>query len=138
MERRYLSQINVSPMGKNYAFSQSRPSDMCSSKSMEDLPFPNISAPTRNIKGLLTIFDTPKATPRCKSLHSASLNTPSPYGILRKREADARIMTIQSLSIDTKAHKDPSSLQSIQRKAQRSPVTIKWKESTAKVSRCYS
>ncbi|XP_057254277.1 uncharacterized protein LOC130593268 [Pezoporus wallicus] len=136
MERRYLSQINVSPMGKNYAFSQSHPSGVCSSKSMEDLPFPNISAPTRNLKELLTIFDTPKATPQCKTLPSASMNTPSPNGILRKREADARMLTtIQSPSMDTKAHKDPSfpsSLQSIQRKAQRSPVTIKWKESTTK------
>ncbi|XP_062477366.1 xin actin-binding repeat-containing protein 1 isoform X1 [Pezoporus occidentalis] len=136
MERRYLSQINVSPMGKNYAFSQSHPSGVCSSKSMEDLPFGNISAPTRNLKGLLTIFDTPKATPQCKTLPSASMNTPSPNGILRQREADARVLTtIQSPSMDTKAHKDPSfpsSLQSIQRKAQRSPVTIKWKESTTK------
>ncbi|XP_030368703.1 uncharacterized protein LOC115619882 isoform X2 [Strigops habroptila] len=136
MERRHLSQINVSPMGKSYAFSQSHPTDTCSSKSMEDLPIPNISAPARNLKGLLTSFDTPKATPRCKSLHSASLNTPSPSGILRKREADARIMTtIQPLGMETKLHKDPSfpsSLKSIQRKAQRSPATINWKESTAK------
>ena len=142
MERRHLSQTNVSPMGKNHALSQSHPSDMCSSKSMEDLPIPNISAPTRNLKGLPTSFDTPKATPRCRSLHFAPLKTPSPNGILRKREADARIITtIQPLSMEIKPHKDPSfpsSLQSIQRKAQWSPATIKWNESPAKVSRCSS
>ncbi|KAM7123663.1 xin actin-binding repeat-containing protein 1 [Ciconia maguari] len=136
MERRYLSQTNVSQMGKKHASSQSHPSDMCPSKSMEDLPIPNISAPTRNLKGVLTSFDTPKATPRCKSSHFAPVKTPSPNSILRRREADARIMTtIQPLSMETKPHKDPSSpssLQSIQRKEQWSPATIKWKASPAK------
>ncbi|CAM9238821.1 unnamed protein product [Bubo scandiacus] len=142
MERRYLSQTNVSPMGKNYVLSQSHPSDMYLSKSMENLPISNISGPTRNLKGLLTSFDIPKATPLCKSLHFASLKISSPNGILRKREADARIMTtIQPLSMETKPHKDqsfPSSLQSIQRKARCSPAIIKWKESPAKVSWCSS
>lgn len=109
---------------------------------MEDLPIPNINAPTRNLKGLLTSFDTPKATQRCKTLHFAPLKTPSPSGILREREADTRIMTtIQPLSVETKPRKDPSfpsSLQSIQRKAQWSPATTKWKESPAKVSSCFS
>ncbi|XP_075562273.1 xin actin-binding repeat-containing protein 1 isoform X1 [Pelecanus crispus] len=136
MERRYLPQTNVSPMGKKHVLSQSHPSDKCSSKSMEDLPIPNISAPTRNLRGLLTSFDTPKATPWHKSSHFAPLKTPSPNGILMKREADARIMTtIQPLSMESKLHKDPSfpsSLQSIHRKAQWSPAAIKWKESPAK------
>ncbi|XP_054673404.1 xin actin-binding repeat-containing protein 1 isoform X2 [Grus americana] len=136
MERRYLSQTSVSPMGKKHALSQSHCSDMSWSKSMEDLPIPNINAPTRNLKGLLTSFDTPKATQRCKTLHFAPLKTPSPSGILREREADTRIMTtIQPLSVETKPRKDPSfpsSLQSIQRKAQWSPATTKWKESPAK------
>lgn len=127
-------------MGKKHALSQSHTSDMCSSKSTEDLPIPNISAPTRNLKGLLTSFDSPKATPRCKSF--APLKTPPPNGILRKGEADDRIMTtIQPLSMETKPHKDPSfpsSLQSIQRKTQWNPATVKWKESPAKVSRCSS
>ncbi|XP_071661451.1 xin actin-binding repeat-containing protein 1 isoform X2 [Patagioenas fasciata] len=136
MERRYLSQTNVSPMGKSCTLSQSHLSDTCSTKSMEDLPTPNISAPTKNLRGLQTSFDTPKATPRCKSLHFAPLKTPSPNGILRKKEADTRILTtIQPLSMEIKPHRDrpfPSSLQSIQRKAQWSPGTIKWKESPAK------
>lgn len=142
MERRYLSQTNVSTMGKKHALFQNHPSDMCSSKSMEHLPIPNISAPARNLKGILTSFDTPKATPQCKSLHFAPLKTPTPNGILRKKEPDARIMTtVGPLSMETKLHKDPSfpsSLQSIQKKAQRSPATIKWMESPAKVSRCSS
>ncbi|KAM9302631.1 xin actin-binding repeat-containing protein 1 [Morus bassanus] len=136
MERRFVSQTKVSPMEKKHALAQSHPRDMCLSKSMEDLPIPNISAPTRNLKGLLTSFHTAKATPQCKSLHFAPLKTPSPNGILRKREADPRMMTtMQPLSMETKSHKDPSfpsSLQSIQRKAQWSPATIKRKESTAK------
>lgn len=141
MERRYLSQTNVT-MGKKHALFQNLPSDMCSSKSMEYLPIPNISAPTRNLREILTSFDTPKATPQCKSLHFAPLKTPTSSGILRKKEPDARIMTtIKPLSTETKLHKDPSfpsSLQSIQKKAQWSPATIKWTESPAKVSRCSS
>lgn len=129
-------------MGKKHALSQSHRSDISWSKSMEDLPIPNINAQTRNLKGLLTSFDTPRATQRCKTLPFTPLKTPSPNGILRKRENDARIMTtIQPLSMDTKPHKDPSfpsSLQTIQRKAQWSPATIKWKESPVKVSRCSS
>ncbi|KAK2512639.1 hypothetical protein Q9233_016124, partial [Columba guinea] len=142
MERRYLSQTNVSPLGKSCTLSQSHLSDVCLTKSMEDLPIRNISVPTKNLRGLQTSFDTPKATPRCKSLHFAPLKTPSPNGILRKKEADARILaTIQPLSMESKPHRDPpfpSSLQSIQRKEQWSPGTIKWKESPAKVSRCSS
>ncbi|XP_063180407.1 xin actin-binding repeat-containing protein 1 isoform X1 [Chroicocephalus ridibundus] len=136
MERRYLSQTNASPMGKKHDLSQSHRSDTSWSKSMEDLPIPNTNAPTRNLKGLLTSFDTPKATQRCKTLPFAPLKTPSPNGILGKREADTRIMTtIQLLSMETKPHKDPSfpsSLQSIHRKAQWSPVTVKWRESPVK------
>jgi len=142
MERRYPSQTNVSPMGKKTARSQSHHSNMSWSKSMEALPIPNINASKRNIKELLTSFDTPKAAQQCKTLHCAPLKTSSPNGILRKREADARVMTkIQPLSMDNKPRKDPSfpsSLQSIQRKAQSSPATIRWKESPAKVSRCSS
>ncbi|XP_071416589.1 uncharacterized protein [Pithys albifrons albifrons] len=136
MERRYPSQTNATPMGKNYALSPSHPSNMCPNKSMEGLPIPNISAPTRNLKGLLTSSDTPKVTPRCKSLHCAPLKTPPPKGLLRKREADASPMTtIQPLSMEPRPRKDPSflsSLQNFQRKAEQSPATIKWKESSAK------
>ncbi|PKU35857.1 xin actin-binding repeat-containing protein 1 [Limosa lapponica baueri] len=136
MERRHLSQNKVSPMEKKHALSQSHRTDMSWSKSMEDLPIPNINVPARNLKGLLTSFDIPKTTQRCKTLPFAPLKTPSPNGILRKREADARIMTtIQPLSMETKPHKDPSfpsSLQRIQRKAQWSPDTIKWNESPVK------
>ncbi|KAJ7410167.1 hypothetical protein BTVI_54124 [Pitangus sulphuratus] len=142
MERRYPSQANVLSMGKNYSLSPSHASNMCSSKSMEGLPIPNISAPTRSLEGLPTNSDTPKVTPRCKRSHCAPLKTPSPRGLSRKREDDASTMTtIQPLSMETKPHKDPpflSSLRSIQRKAQWSPDTIKWKESSAKVSRCSS
>ncbi|XP_039236691.1 uncharacterized protein LOC113994413 isoform X2 [Pipra filicauda] len=136
MERRYPPQANVLSVGKTYALSPSHPSNMCSSKSMEGVPIPNIGAPTRNLKGLLTNSDTPKVTPHCRRLHCAPLKTPSPKGLLRMREPDASTMTtIQPLSMETKPHKDPSflsSLQSIQRKAQWSPATIKWKESSAK------
>ncbi|XP_027551272.1 xin actin-binding repeat-containing protein 1 isoform X1 [Neopelma chrysocephalum] len=136
MERRYPSQANVLSMGKTYALSPSHPSNMCSGKTMEGVPIPNISAPTRNLKGLLANSDTPKVTPRCKRLHCAPLKTPSPKGLLRTREPDASTMTtIQPLSMETKPHKDPSflsPLQSIPRKAQWSPATIKWKESSAK------
>lgn len=137
MERRHLSQTSVSPEGKSCALSQSHPGDTHSSKSMEDLPTPNISAPTRNPRGLMTSLGTPKAAP-----HFAPLKTPSPNGILRKREANAGIMTtIHPLSVATKPLKDPSlpsSLQSMQRKAEWNPATVRWKEPPVKVSRCSS
>ncbi|XP_068790269.1 xin actin-binding repeat-containing protein 1 [Struthio camelus] len=137
MERGHLSQINDDPVGKKCALTQNHPNDASRSKSMEHLPMHNISLTKRNFRGLLTSCDTPKATPRSKTLSSTLLKTASPNGILRKREADTRIMTtIQPLmSRERKPCKDPSfssSLQGNQRKAQRSPATITWKESTAK------
>ncbi|XP_068002034.1 xin actin-binding repeat-containing protein 1 [Melanerpes formicivorus] len=136
MERRHLSQAKVSPMGKSSALYQSHPTNVRLSKSMEDLPIPDISAPKRNLKELLAIFDTPKANPQHKSLHFAPLKTPSPNDISRNRKADTRIMTtIQPLSMETKPRKDlsfPSPLQSIQKKALWSSDTTKWKESPAK------
>ncbi|XP_035175576.1 uncharacterized protein LOC118163180 [Oxyura jamaicensis] len=142
MERRYLSQSNGNPMGKKHALSQSHCGDVSWSKSTEDLPIHKISATTRNLKGLLTTFDTRKVNPQSNTLPFAPLKTPSYNGILRKREADARILTtIQPLSRETKSHREPSfpsSLQSIQRKAQWSPATFTWKKSAAeegKISR---
>ncbi|XP_064361774.1 xin actin-binding repeat-containing protein 1 isoform X2 [Dromaius novaehollandiae] len=136
MERRHLSQANVNPMGKKCALSQNHLNDVSRSKSMEDLPMHNIGPTRRNLRGLLTSFDIAKATPRSKTLSFAPLKTASPNGILRKREADTRIMTtIQPLSRESKPRKDasfPSSLQGSQRKAQWSPATITWKESAEK------
>lgn len=140
MERRHQPQPPVSAMGKSYALPQTHPSNTRLSRSMEDLPIPNSSAPKRNLKGFLTIFDTPKANPQRESLHFAPLKTPSSNDVLRTGETDNRIMTaIQPLRMETRSHKDPSfpsPLRSIQRKSQWSPDTIKQKESPAKVSVC--
>lgn len=139
MERRYLSQTNGNPMGKKYGLSQSHHGDVSWSKSTEDLPIHKISATTRNLQGLPTPFDTRKANPQSNTLPFDPLKTPPHNGILRKREADTRILTtIQPLSRETKPHREPSfpsSLQSMQR-MQWSPTTITWKKSASKVSRC--
>lgn len=131
MERRYLSQTNGNPMGKKYGLSQSHHGDVSWSKSTEDLPIHKISATTP--------FDTRKANPQSNTLPFDPLKTPPHNGILRKREADTRILTtIQPLSRETKPHREPSfpsSLQSMQR-MQWSPTTITWKKSASKVSRC--
>ncbi|XP_065601050.1 xin actin-binding repeat-containing protein 1 isoform X1 [Cyrtonyx montezumae] len=136
MERRYLAQSNVNPMGKKHTISQSHLSDVPWSKSMEDLPIHKTTTIEKNLKGHLTNLDTPKTTPQRKTLPLAPLKTPYLSGILRKREADTRIMTtIQPLSRNTKLHEESSfssSLQSIQRKAQWSPTIITRKESTTK------
>lgn len=139
MERRYLSQTNGNPMGKKYGLSQSHRGDVSWNKSTEDLPIHKISATTRNLQGLPTPFDTRKANPQSNTSPFAPLKTPPHNGILRKREADTRILTtIQPLITETKPHREPSfpsSLQSMQR-MQWSPTIITWKKSASKVSRC--
>lgn len=143
MEARYSPQNNATPVGKNYALLRCHPCDMCSSKPTEGVPIPKIGAPARNFRGLLSSSDTPKIPPHSQSSHCAPLEAPSPKGPLRKRETDDTntLTTIQPLSMESKAHRDPaflSPLQSIQRKAPWSPATTTGKESAAKVSRCCS
>uniref|UniRef100_A0A8C0ZAM1 Xin actin binding repeat containing 1 n=7 Tax=Passeriformes TaxID=9126 RepID=A0A8C0ZAM1_CYACU len=138
MEARYPSQDNAIPVGKTRALPRSHPCDMCSSKPMEGVPIPKTGAPARNSRGLLASSDTPKVTiPHCQSSPCAPLEAPSAKGPLRRREADhtSILTTIQPLSMESKAHRDPAflaPLQSIQRKARWSPATTPGKESAAK------
>ncbi|RMC04719.1 hypothetical protein DUI87_17889 [Hirundo rustica rustica] len=137
MGSRYPSQNNAIPVGKNHALPRSHPCDMCSSKPMESAPIPKIGAPARNCRGVLTSSDTPQIPPHRKSSRCAPLEAPSPKGPLRRREVDhtSILTTIQPLSMESKAHRDPaflSPLQSTQRKAPWSPATTAGKESAAK------
>ncbi|XP_063033304.1 xin actin-binding repeat-containing protein 1 isoform X1 [Melospiza melodia melodia] len=135
MEARCASQSNATPVGKNCTLPRSHPCAMCPSKPMEGAPIPKI--PARNFRGLLTSCDTPKTTPHCRSSPCAPLEAPSPKGPVRKREADLTsiLTTVQPLSLESKAHRDPafpSPLQSIQRKARWSPATTPGKKSATK------
>ncbi|XP_030120076.4 xin actin-binding repeat-containing protein 1 isoform X1 [Taeniopygia guttata] len=135
MEARYPSQNNAIPVGKNCAFPQSHPCDMCSSKPMEGVPIPKTGAPARNFRGLLASSATPKITPRCESSPCAPLEAPSPKGPLRKRDHSSILTTIQPLSLESQPPRAPaflSPLQSIQRKARWSPATTTGRESAAK------
>lgn len=133
MEARYPSQNNVTAVGKSCALPPNPPCDMSSSKPTEGAPIPKIAAPARNFRALLASSDTPKITPHSKNC--APLASPSP---LRRRDDghSSILTTIQPLSMDSKPHRGPallSTLQSTQRKAQGTPTG---KESAAKVSRC--